>query len=85
MGVASGVDSFDGRSIAPIPQRIGVAKGAVAPAPSIPQAVGEPPLQKFNAAAATGATTKQAPDTRPQMSALKRTGTAVASFAGDRI
>jgi hypothetical protein len=71
MGVASNVDSFDGASPQPLPVRTSVPKGANATADAAPSATGAPPLAKFNAAAATGAVTLQALDTRPTSSSGK--------------
>lgn len=84
MGVASGVESFDGASPQPLPVKSAVPKGANAPAPAIPNMAGTPPLAKFNPLV-TGATTKQALDSRPETSALRPTRAAVDRFAGDNL
>lgn len=85
MGVATGVDAFDGRSPSPTPVRSSIAKGANAPAPSLPDMTGTPTLRKFDAAKATGATTLQAADSRPTTSALRPTRAPVSAFGGGKV
>lgn len=85
MGVAANVDAFDGASAQPTPVRTSVEKGATPAAPNTPHATGTPPLAKFNAAAATGATTLQAADTRPTTSPLRATRAAVDAFGGGKV
>ena len=85
MGVAQGVDSFDGRNISETPVRDSVPKGANATQAAVSSAVGAPPVAKFDSAAATGAVTLQAGDSRPTTSSLRATGAAVDSFGGGTV
>lgn len=88
MGVAAGVDAFDGRSASETPVKASVVKGATATAEAHGRAVGEPALAVKTdgtadmraKAAATGAYTCEAADTRPAKSSVKPTRAPVSRY-----